>query len=265
MRIALALITLLAFMLFAAGMKDVDPGMVVLNWREWELEAPGSVVAIALLLLMTVAYFFGELVGWLRRLPSRLAAFVSGRNQHSTLALLAEAQAASMLGETKKANKALAKAKPSEQEAAVHTLLRISHHMSAGELVKYQGNAVFGAPASLALARLALAENDWRGVKDHTAAGLTLAPESPRLLALHLKALVNLGESSAAEALLPELQRTVSKPTLPLLASVLKPAGTPVQPNHLWYKAFTQWLGTSSEIIPEAHLYGAKKAPAETA
>ena len=265
MRIALALITLLAFMLFAAGLKDVDPGMVQIDWQEWQLEAPGSVVVIGLLLLLVVAYFFGELVSWLRHLPGRLAAFVSGRNQHTTLALLAEAQAASMLGETKRANKALAKAKPSEQEAALHTLLRINHHMNAAELVKYQGNAVFGAPASLVLARLAVADADWRAVKDHTAAGLMLAPESPRLLALHLKALVNLGETGAAEALLPELQRILSKPTMPLLTSVLKPAGTPVQPNHPWYKAFTQWLGTSSEIIPEADLYGAKKTLTKTA
>ena len=256
MKLALALMTLVLAMLGLAGMRHVDPGIVTLSYADYELAMPGVVAVLTVVFLLLTAFFLGELLAWVRGLPERISRYVSGKSQQTTLGMLAEALAARQMGDDKRANKILAKAKPVGAERAIHTLLRLHGHMDEAELVKLQGNAVFGAPASLALARMAAAAGDWRGVKDATANGLNFAPESPRLVVLHLKALVNLGEDAEAQAFLPSADKLVSKPTQPLLrAAILNEGGVPKNLDNPWYAAFSQWLGTTSEVIPKVDLY----------
>lgn len=254
---ALTVLLLLAAAVVLVALGTQNPGHVTVTYGSSQVEVSLAVAAAVLALLLGVMFYFGQLIHWLGRVPTMIHDLATGRHKQSTLQTLAEGYAAAQLGLAREASRAANRLNPSPTEASLANLLAIRLGTTpAATLSRWQTDPLLGAPASLELAHRAALNTDWPAVKTATAKGLELSPNSPRLLFLHLKALLNLNENAAAADLFPALRPHLTSGTAKKLEVVLGGSLNPdVSSPGLkspWYAAFQQWLTNSAEQIPEA-------------
>lgn len=253
---ALTVLALLAAAVALVAITTQYPGKVTLSYGTFSAETSLAVAAAALALLLGLAFYLGQLLTWVRRLPRAIRDLATGRHKQSTLQALAEGYAAQFLGLTREANRAVSRTNPAAGEQALVNLLAIRLGTTpAATLVRWQPDALLGAPASLELARRAALNADWPAVKTATGAGLSQSPNSPRLLFLHLKALLNTGETAAAADLFPSLRphvsSSVAKKLEIILGGSLNPDANTAGLKSPWYTAFQQWLTNAAEQLPD--------------
>ncbi|HEX2859196.1 MAG TPA: heme biosynthesis HemY N-terminal domain-containing protein [Alphaproteobacteria bacterium] len=253
---ALTVLALLAAAVALVALTSQYPGKVTVTYGTFSAETGLAVAAAVLALLLGIAFYLGQLLTWLRRLPRTIRDMASGRHKQSTLQALAEGYAAQFLGLTREANRAVSRTNPTASEQTLVNLLGIRLGTTpAATLSRWQADALLGAPASLELARRAVLAADWPAVKATTAAGLAQSPHSPRLLFLHLKALLNTGETAAAADLFPSLRPHVSSSVAKKLEIILNcslnPDANTAGLKSSWYTAFQQWLTNASEQLPD--------------
>jgi uncharacterized protein HemY len=254
---ALTVLLLLAAAVVLVALGTQNPGHVSLTYGTYQIEVSLAVAAAALALLLGLMFYLGQLINWLGRLPGKIQDLATGRHKQSTLQALAEGYAAAQLGLAREASRAANRANPSPAEAPLANLLAIRLGTTpATQLSRWQADALLGAPASLELAHRAALNADWPAVKTATAKGLERSPNSPRLLFLHLKSLLNLNENAAAADLFPALRPHLTSGTAKkleiLLGGSLNPDVSSAGLKNPWYAAFQQWLTNSAEQLPEA-------------
>jgi uncharacterized protein HemY len=253
---ALVVLALLAAAVALVALSGQNPGQVSVTYGGLKMETTVPVAAALLALSWGIAFYLGQLLTWLARLPRTLRDMATGRGSRTTLQGLAEGYAAAFLGLAREATRAVSRVSPSPAEAPLVQLLGIRlGTIPAATLARWQGDALLGAPASLELAHRAAVAGDWGAVKAASAQGLGQAPTSPRLLFLHFKALLNLGETAAAADLLPSLRphltSSIAKKLEVVVRGPLAPDAAPPQLRHPWYPAFQHWLTNATEQLPD--------------
>lgn len=253
-RLLLVLALIVLVMAGATAARGPD-GVVTLAWGDLSVETSVPVVLGLLTALLVVAYYLGQLVYWLGGLPSMIRALRGQRKRQATMDKLVAVLVAQRLGKTREAGRLMQAVMPQADEEDLVTVVKLLLDRVAGpEALELQGHETYGALASLSLAHKAADAQDWAGVRDHSRRGLEQAPDSPRLLLLHMKALLNLGESASARALLPQLKGQIEPQAYALLGEVIDAETSPEKGVALtqkpWVVAFRTWLGTAAEEMP---------------
>ncbi len=257
------MITLMSLLFFMCSLLGF---MVVTQGYEGAVTASYGDIAYTLTLTHAVTYgvllvlgclYLGQFIGWLGGMASRLR----GEKAKHGLALVTDAWAQNLLGNTQAANKLLNEAQPklSHTEQPLADLLRSQTTDEETTLQAMAGSGNTGAVIHMRMALLAAARENWNEAKLHTTQGLAQNQTSPYLQMLHLKALLNTNDMAAAAALLPNLKPMVGTKTWSLLQRAVKgPAaqGKNIENqaplSHPWLKTFKSWLGTTSVKLPEA-------------
>lgn len=245
--------SLLGFMVATQG----HEGAVAVSYGELFYTLPFTHAVTYGVLLVLGCLYLGQFIGWLGGLAARLR----GEKAKHGLALVTDAWAQNLLGNTQAANKLLNEAQPklSHTEQPLADLLRSQTTDEETTLQAMANSGNTGAVVNMRLAILAAARENWKTAQVHTTQGLAQNSASPYLQMLHLKALLNTNDMAAAAALLPGLKPLVGPKTWSLLQLAVKgPAAqsknteTPTPLNHPWLKIFKSWLGTTSVKLPEA-------------
>lgn len=234
-----------------------DSGQLSVTWHGYTLTTTAVVGCGVLFLAALFFYYIGQLASWVLHLPTLLTNLWHGHRQHTTMVAVAEALAARMVGDDKLTARKLAGLHPTATEQPLVTLLDLPF-ATPNKLEALKTDPLFGAAACLYLARAAAKKADWAAVAAASAQGLKLSPKSPRLVLLHLKALLNGDNHNALQTFLPQ-----AKPLLTLRqwsylnAAVIGPskhgaADGPKGPGAGWLKTFNIWLTTPNEIFPDA-------------
>jgi hypothetical protein len=255
MRLALALLFCLSSLLGFLVLTQNLHGGLTLSAGTWQLQLPlGASVVYAVITILGCIYL-GQLLNWAGGLAARLR----GESAKQGLGLLTAAWSAYLVGDYAGANKLTAQAWPklTATETPLADLLKSQTTEEDIALTPHTSHPTIGAAVCLRLALLAAQHKNWEDVKTHTTQGLALHPDSPYILMLHLKALLNTNDVAGAHALLPTLKPLVSPTTWSLLQLAVKgPAGHGAAGagnlNHPWLKTFKSWLATTSTKLPEA-------------
>lgn len=250
---ALNLLILLAAILGAVMITGKDPGTFRMVWLGWEAESTAAVAMVGLLIIAVAFFYLGQFFSWLRRLPAIVRGWFRAGPPKSELSTLLHALSLHAVGDTKTAAKLVEKANPRPEEELLEAFARL--RLNLADPIEGDGHTadpVLGPLAAFARARQEATLNNWAAVRDITKAALDRFGKLPHLQTLHLKALLNLGETAAANQFLPHLRSTVPPPVWPLLDMAVKgpTATTAAGLGHPWFATFHAWLATPQAPLP---------------
>lgn len=249
----LNLLIILGAILAAVMIADQDPGAIRAVWLGWEAESTVVRVLIGLLIVAVTFFYLGQFFSWLRRLPALIGGWFRPAPPKAELATLLHALSLHAVGDGKTAAKLVEAANPRPEEEQLENFARLTLGLADPiETESLAADPVLGPLAALARARQEAAANNWAAVRDATKAGLDRFGKLPHLQTLHLKALLNLGETSAASQFLPGLRSNVPANVWPLLDMAVKGPNptTAAGLGHPWFTTFRAWLATPRAPLP---------------
>jgi hypothetical protein len=250
---ALNLLILLAAILGAVMIAGKDPGTFHLVWLGWEAQSTAAVAMVGLLIISTAFFYFGQFFSWLRRLPALVRGWFRPAPPKPELATLLHALSLHAVGDTKTAAKLVEAANPRPDEELLEDFARLRLNLADPiEAQDLTAHPVLGPLAALARAKQEASNNNWATVRDVTKAALDRFGKLPHLQTLHLKALLNLGETSAANQFLPHLRSNVPTTLWPLLDIAVKGPTTTTAAGlgHPWFNSFQLWLASPQAPLP---------------
>jgi uncharacterized protein HemY len=252
---ALNLLVLLAAVLAVVAVTGHNPGTVKVTWLGWDADTTAASAAVGAIIALTVAFYLGQFVSWVMRLPRIIGNWFRPAPPKPELHNLVRALAHHAAGDGKTATRLIEKANPRTEEEALETYARLVAGLADPvEIDTALADSALGPLAALVAARQAAAQGNWTLVAALTGEALGRFGKLPALQALHLKALLNTGETSAAVAFLPQLRAHLPVAQWPLLETAVKGPSALNAPrlDNPWYKTFQAWLATDDAQIPPA-------------
>lgn len=247
------LLIFLAAILAAVMIADQDPGTIHAVWMGWEADSTVVRVLIGALIFAVTFFYLGQFFSWLRRIPSIVRGWFRPAPPKPELATLLHALSLNAVGDSKTASKLVEAANPRPEEELLESFARL--RLGLADPIEADGltaDPVLGPLAVQARAKQEANTNNWATVRDVTKSGLDRFGKLPNLQTLHLKALLNLGETSAASQFLPSLRSNVPSNVWPLLDMAVK-GPTPTTAaglGHPWFATFQAWLATPQAALP---------------
>lgn len=250
---ALNALILLAVLLAGVMVAGDDPGTFNMVWQGWQAETTAANAVVGFLIALAVAFYLGQFFAWLRRVPAIVRGWFRPAPPKPEMATLLHALSLHAAGDTKTAAKLVEAANPRPEEELLEAFARL--RLGLADPIEAEGHAAdaaLGPLAAMARAKQEAALNNWATVRDVTKTALDRFGKLPNLQTLHLKALLNLGETSAASQFLPHLRTTVPAAMWPMLDMAVK-GPTPTTAaglGHPWFATFQAWLATPQAALP---------------
>lgn len=256
---ALNLLILLGAVLAVVAVTGKDPGAVTVTWQGWDASSTAATAAIGAIIALALAFYLGQFFSWLSRLPATIRNWFRPAPPKPELLLLVRALSHHDVGDAKTTTRLLEKANPRPEEEALEGYARLHAGLADPvEIDRWLGDGSLGPLAALVKARHAAAARQWQAVRACTIEALNRFGKLPALQALHLKALLNLGDTAAATAFLPQLRANLPQAQWPLIETAVKGPSAlgAARLDNPWYKAFQAWLDTDDAQIPAAPVKG---------
>lgn len=251
---AINALILLAVVLAIVWVTGRDPGQLSLTWQGTEYITTAAFAAIAGFIGLTLAFYLGQFISWLSRLPATIRGWFRPAPPKPELARLVEVLSLAMSDDLKQASKLLDKVNPKPEEEVLEAFARLQLGLTdPAELERWVANPHLGPYASLTKAQLAATQANWELAKVATQQALESFGKLPAHSILHLKALLNLGETAKAQAFLGTVRPYVSQAQYALLDMAIQgpTSTTAAKLDDPWFAAFQQWLKTASVTVPD--------------
>ncbi|MCP5405637.1 MAG: heme biosynthesis protein HemY [Pseudomonadaceae bacterium] len=251
---AVNLLILLAVILAVVLMTGEDPGQLTVVWHGWDMQTTAAIAAVAVMMLLALAFYLGQFVSWLARLPATIRGWFRPAPPKHEMPRLLEAMAHHAVGDDKTAAKLLAKANPRSEEELLEAFARLQlGETDPVELERWVADPHIGPYAALVKAQHAATSQNWELVRTTTETALKQFGKLPALQILHLKALMNSDNQTAAINFLPLLRSHVPAKLWPLLNMAVRgPTSTnAAELDNPWFKTLSHWLSTPRATLPQ--------------
>lgn len=250
---ALNMLILLGVVLAAVWLAGADAGQFTLVWRGWEITTTAAIATIGLLITLTLAFYLGQFISWLSHLPATIRNWFRAAPPQPELPRLVEVLSLIMADDIKGATRLLDKTNPQIAEEPLEAYARLTLGLTdPTELDRWVENPHLGPYASLVKAQQAAAQNNWELARITTQKALDKFGHLPAHQILHLKALLNVGDTNRARTFLGNLRNHVPAPLYSLLDMAIKgpTSSTAAKLDDPWFTAFRLWLPTPSIVFP---------------
>lgn len=250
---AFNLLILLALVLGVVLVTGEDPGSLQLDWQGYTVQTTAAIAMVALMFLLALAFYLGQFISWLVRLPATIRGWFRPAPPKRELPKLVQALGLAAAGDDKTSRKLVEKANPHADEELLEAFARLQLELADPvELERWNDDPHLGPYAALVKSRHAASQQNWELVATTTRHALDKFGKLPALQILHLKALMNGKDPSAATNYLPTLRSHVPAKLWPLLDMAVRGPSTTTaaELDNPWFQTFSDWLATADTTLP---------------